>query len=464
MPIPFSEAQQPAPSALIELFELQLITAIHGVDTIYRFHAGINAKQDGDVIWAGNSYLAFPISAEGFSYSGNGQLPRPTVKVSNVLGTITALLLSLPSGLEGAKFTRIRTHARYLDAVNFTGNVNPYGTPDPTAEYPREIYYVDRRKIETREVVEFELAAAFDLAGVRIPKRQCIASICQWKYRSAECSYTGNAYFDANGAAVSTLGLDVCGKKLSDCQLRLAQRSVLGSVTLGSSVLVLDAATSLETGAPVGGYGVPAGTTAANVSGTSLTMSAAATATSVASKTGTLQTNRTQIIVANTTGLAVGMVVSGTKIPAGTTIASISGTTINLGQPVRLIDIVQVATTKSGYLVVQNQPLGLPTTIKASNTMAISSTSGISVGMYVSGPTVSIDLASQVTEVASVYSGIKMSYVGLVAGSNGTYTFYTMQTQTSQTYTFTSPSRVYTFRADNGIPFGSFPGIGTYFS
>ena len=156
------------------------------------------------MIWAGNSYMAFPIEADGFSYSGSGQLPRPTVKVGNVLGTITALLLSLPSGLEGAKVTRIRTHARYLDAVNFTGNVNPLGTPDPTSEYPREIYYIDRRKSETRDYIEFELAAAFDLAGVRLPKRQVLSSICSWVYRSAECGYSG--------------ALPTCEKTLADCK------------------------------------------------------------------------------------------------------------------------------------------------------------------------------------------------------------------------------------------------------
>lgn len=465
MAVPFSEAQQPDPSALIELFELQLVTAIHGAATVYRFHAGINAKGAGagDVVWAGNTYLAFPISADGFSYSGNGQLPRPTVKVSNVLGSITSLLLSLPSGLEGAKFTRIRTHARYLDAVNFTGNINPFGTPDPTAEYPREIYYIDRRKAETREVVEFELCAAFDLAGVRIPKRQCIASICQWKYRSAECGYTGNAYFNADGAAVATLALDVCGKKLSDCQLRFAQRSVLGTVTLGSSVLALDAATSIETGAPVGGFGVSAGATVSSVAGTSLTMSAAATATTTASKTGTLQTNRTQIILANVTGLAVGMVVSGPKIPTGTTIASISGTTVTLGQAVELADVVQVATTRTGSMkTASTYSLGLI----SSQVIALSSFSGITAGMYVSGPTISLTSLATVLSVGQLSAGgnVVISYEANVAGSTGTYTFYTLQTQTSQTYTFTASSRIYTLRADNGIPFGSFPGIGTYFS
>ena len=194
MAIPFSETQLPAPSALIELYELQLVAAIHGADTIYRFHAGINARQTGDLVWAGNNYMAFPIEVDGFSYSGTGQLPRPSLKVSNVMGSITALLLVLPSGLEGARVTRIRTHARYLDAVNFPGNVNPLGTPDPLAEYPREVFYVDQKKSEGVEMVEFALASAFDLAGVRAPKRQVVRS-CTWVYPPTaahpECGYAG---------------------------------------------------------------------------------------------------------------------------------------------------------------------------------------------------------------------------------------------------------------------------------
>ena len=51
--------------------------------------------------------------------------------------------------------------------------VNPLGTPDPTAEFPQEIYKIDRKSAENREIVTFELAAVFDLAGIRAPKRQC---------------------------------------------------------------------------------------------------------------------------------------------------------------------------------------------------------------------------------------------------------------------------------------------------
>ena len=172
-----TDLQKVNPSAIIELFALQTVAAIHGSTQTYRFHNGSNLNNSGDIIWAGNQYLKMPIEAEGFAFQ-KGQLPRPTLTISNALGTITAILLNVNSvttgnDLTGATVTRIRTLARYLDAVNFPGGTNPLGTPDPTAEFPQEIYKIDRKASETREAVQFELAAPTDLAGIRIPGRQC---------------------------------------------------------------------------------------------------------------------------------------------------------------------------------------------------------------------------------------------------------------------------------------------------
>jgi phage-related protein len=225
MAVPVSDLQSVAPSAVIELFQLELNAAQHGVNETYYFHAGVNEINSGDIIWNSQAYLAFPIEATEFEYTGTGSLPRPKLRISNIYGTITGLILSLPNGLEGAKVTRIRTLARYLDAANFPGAgilltedsdallledgssilleaINP--TEDPTAEFPREIYYIDRKALENRDLIEFELAAAFDLIGVRAPKRQCTANICQWVYKSTECSYSG--------------GLPTCLKTLTDCK------------------------------------------------------------------------------------------------------------------------------------------------------------------------------------------------------------------------------------------------------
>lgn len=226
MATPVSELQKINPSSIIELFELQIFANLHGANFTYRFHAGTNAlTTNGNITWNSNAYSRLPIEVTGFEYSGQGQLPRPTVRVANLLGSITAILLDVNTttpgnDLTGAKLTRIRTLVRYIDGVNFTGGTNPYGTPDPTATFPSEIYYVSRKVSETRDLVEFELSASFDLAGVRAPKRQCIANLCQWVYRSAECTYAGTDYFDENDKRVVSSANDVCGKRLSSCQTR----------------------------------------------------------------------------------------------------------------------------------------------------------------------------------------------------------------------------------------------------
>ena len=178
----FSDIQKVNPSAIIELFTLTLDNALHGATTVYRFHAGTNLDANGKIVWNGNEYLRFPVQATGFAYQ-RGQLPRPTLTVSNMGSpSISAILLTVNqttagNDLTGAKVVRIRTMARFLDAANFSGATNPFGTPDPTAEFPQEIYYIDRKKAENREVVSWELAAVFDLAGIRSPKRQCTRSL-----------------------------------------------------------------------------------------------------------------------------------------------------------------------------------------------------------------------------------------------------------------------------------------------
>jgi lambda family phage minor tail protein L len=175
----FSSLQDINPSAIIELFTLQLSTALHGANTVYRFHAGSSLNANGEIVWAGNSYLRFPVQASGFAFQ-KGQLPRPKLIISNATGLISSILLSVNetttgNDLTGATVTRIRTLAKFIDAVNFADGTN--ATADPTAEFPQEIYAVDRKATETRDIVEFELAAPTDLAGVRIPGRQATRSI-----------------------------------------------------------------------------------------------------------------------------------------------------------------------------------------------------------------------------------------------------------------------------------------------
>jgi lambda family phage minor tail protein L len=215
-----SEIQKLAPSAVVEMFVLDT-TNIGG--DVYRFHAGTNGLRQR-LVWQGETYEPFPVQVTGFEFNGSGQMPRPKMVVANVTGLITAMVL-LYQDLLGAKLTRKRTLARYLDAVNFPGGTN--ATADATAEFQDDIFFIDRKTLENRDVVEFELAAAFDLNGVKLPRRQVIQNVCPWKYRGAECSYTGTTYFDVNDNPVGTLALDVCGKRLASCEKRFGANNEL---------------------------------------------------------------------------------------------------------------------------------------------------------------------------------------------------------------------------------------------
>ena len=72
----FSSLQDINPSAIIELFTIQLNTALHGANTLYRFHAGSNLNANGKIQWDSNEYFRFPIQATGFSFQKDSYLDQ----------------------------------------------------------------------------------------------------------------------------------------------------------------------------------------------------------------------------------------------------------------------------------------------------------------------------------------------------------------------------------------------------
>ena len=217
------------PSAIIEMFELHLDSNLHGSSDIFRWHSGVDDQVTGNIIWNGETYFRVPVKAEGFEYKNTGTLPRPTLTVDNTTSLITALLLvvnaiTVGNDLAGAEVRRIRTLKKFLDADNFSGGNS---SADPYAAFPEERYFVDRKASENRNAVSFELASKFDVAGQKLPKRQCIANVCQWEYRSSECGYTGSNFFDINDNTASSLAQDRCGKRISSCKLRFGANGEL---------------------------------------------------------------------------------------------------------------------------------------------------------------------------------------------------------------------------------------------
>ena len=141
MTIPIEELQQNNPSAIIELFELELVEGLHyqtgnpnNIITTYRWHSGVTEDSTGQLSFGGQIYLAMPIEAEGFDYKGTSKgssTPRPTLRISNLLSTVSTILAEVNgvtphNDLIGAKVTRKTTFAKFISATNTGGQTITY--------------------------------------------------------------------------------------------------------------------------------------------------------------------------------------------------------------------------------------------------------------------------------------------------------------------------------------------------
>lgn len=209
-----------APSARIELFVLDA-TALGGA--VDRFYNGANALSQA-LVWQGATYYPMPIEAEGFEVRADGPAPRPVIRVSNVGGLVGALARAYRN-LQGATLVRKRTRAKYLDAVNFAGGVNP--SADPTAQIADDVWLFDRVARRNKQLIEWELVSPVDLQDVLVPRRQLRISVCGSVYRSAECGYAGGPVAKADDTPTADPAQDKCSLRTSGCKLRFGASAEL---------------------------------------------------------------------------------------------------------------------------------------------------------------------------------------------------------------------------------------------
>lgn len=205
----YAEAESLNPTALITLFEIDIgdigfnmgnITQ-NEIDneyqTVFRFHNSIKFSSN-TIIWQGKQYIAAPIIAEGFDIKSNGTLPTPKLRLSVSDDGIEYLTIFKDrlynmGDIVGAKVTRIQTFAKFLDAENFTNGMYPNGFIPSNTEFPRAIFYVDRKSLETKNTIEYELASLFDIENVKLPGRTVVANSCSARYRGHGCLYEYNS-------------------------------------------------------------------------------------------------------------------------------------------------------------------------------------------------------------------------------------------------------------------------------
>jgi hypothetical protein len=344
--------------------------------------------------------------------------------------------------------------------------------PTPTARQTlRQSFHgkyinIDRKASENRDLIEFELAAAFDLVGVRAPKRQCVSNVCQWIYRGAECGYAGNAYFNFNDVPVAAIGQDVCGKRLRSCELRFSQQRFAGTVTVGSNIITLGQSVSFSTGDPVSGFGLPGGTTVSSVAGNLVTVSQNSTASTYVTTTGTIQSNYTQIVLSSAAGIIPGMAVFGNYLPANTQVVGVSGNTVTLSSPVAPEQFFNTAWTRTSTAARYRRD--------RNKVYFTDLSTPITVGQFISSSVLPLSRRAVITGVLKGFFGstkvglsrYKIAVISQEAATNASvvWTAYTGGTIPAATYNFVSTNGNYTFRANASIPYGSYPGVGALFT
>ena len=141
----YADVQKLEAGDRVEVFDFDMRQITGNPSDILRFHGYL---QVGDIIWQAQTYTGWPIHVEGFERTTDQQ-PVPTLSVGNVDGSITALCLAYQD-LVGARLVRHKTFGKYLDAANF-----PEGNPtaNPLAEFPPDIWFIERKSQETNELV-----------------------------------------------------------------------------------------------------------------------------------------------------------------------------------------------------------------------------------------------------------------------------------------------------------------------
>ena len=169
--------KQGVESSIVTLYDLEYADGVFAyfTPTIDEDLTSIQFRDSGGTV---RTYNAIPIQLEGFDVQSDGAISRPSMTVANIESTFKDALGGLGfEDLIGRRITRRTTQEKYL--------VGNSGDSTPPVEFPSITYVIDRIASKSIMGVTFELAAPFDLAGIKLPRRVVIGGACPWKYQGA---------------------------------------------------------------------------------------------------------------------------------------------------------------------------------------------------------------------------------------------------------------------------------------
>ncbi|OCP21893.1 MULTISPECIES: phage minor tail protein L [unclassified Ensifer] len=219
----YQTAQSLTPGEYVSLFRLDATSVGGGI-----FYFVQGRVEGGAVVHDGIEYQPCDVEFEGFEVSGQGALPTPVIRIANSDGLIQSALNTY-GDLLGCELRRVRTFRQHLDDGD---------DPDPSAIFGPDVFKIDRKTSENSVFVEWELSAAIDQEGKKLPGRQVIRDTCLFRYRAfnrnsgtfdyskALCPYGGSQYFDKQDRP-TTIDKDQPSRSVNCCKVRFGEANPL---------------------------------------------------------------------------------------------------------------------------------------------------------------------------------------------------------------------------------------------
>jgi len=171
---------------ILDLFELELDAS----EGYLRFHGSKNFSQD--LIFQNHKFTFIPCELSNLESSSDGRQSKPTLKISNI-NNYMSYVLKDRNNLIGKNFIRKKVLAKDLDASNFTDGKNPFGFSNFKTFITYDIFVINLKKSENKELIELELATKIDVQNISVPARKVTNDTCSWSYKCYGCNYGNTA-------------------------------------------------------------------------------------------------------------------------------------------------------------------------------------------------------------------------------------------------------------------------------
>jgi lambda family phage minor tail protein L len=158
-----------------------------------------------DITWNGEQWIGFPFELDDV-LEDSKELPRVTLKVSNITGIIQQYLEETQGGVGASVILRV-VHSEHLDQTK------------PEIE---ETFSVQSTSTDAQWVT-FELSGDFT-TSLRIPPDRYLKDFCPYKFKSLKCGYQGDS--------------SACNKTLDDCRAKSNAERFGGEPALPGGIYV----------------------------------------------------------------------------------------------------------------------------------------------------------------------------------------------------------------------------------